>query len=59
MVVGWQISESLRSDLAIDALEMAVWNRNRNGLARTWRSEGSSALIGVLSICGHGAADDH
>jgi len=31
MVVGWQISESLRSDLAIDALEMAVWNRTRNG----------------------------
>ena len=31
MVVGWQISESLRSDLAIDALEMAVWNRTRRG----------------------------
>jgi putative transposase len=31
MVVGWQISESLRSDLAIDALEMAVWNRTRDG----------------------------
>ena len=29
MVVGWQISHSLRSDLAIDALEMAVWNRTR------------------------------
>ena len=29
MVVGWQISNSLRSDLAIDALEMAVWNRTR------------------------------
>jgi transposase InsO family protein len=25
MIVGWQISESLRSDLAIYALEMAVW----------------------------------
>ena len=31
MVVGWQISTSLRSDLAIDALEMAVWNRTRAG----------------------------
>ena len=31
MVVGWQISTSLRSDLAIDALEMAVWNRTRSG----------------------------
>ena len=31
MVVGWQISNSLRSDLAIDALEMAVFNRTRAG----------------------------
>lgn len=31
MVVGWQISNSLRSDLAIDALEMAMWNRTRAG----------------------------
>jgi len=31
MVVGWQLSNSLRSDLAIDALEMAVWNRSRAG----------------------------
>ena len=31
MVVGWQLSNSLRSDLAIDALEMAVWNRTRAG----------------------------
>ena len=30
MVVGWQLSQSLRSDLAIDALEMAVWNRTRD-----------------------------
>jgi transposase InsO family protein len=29
MVVGWQASRSLRSDLAIDALEMAVHNRRR------------------------------
>jgi peptide/nickel transport system substrate-binding protein len=27
MIVGWQASTSLRSDLALDALEMAVWNR--------------------------------
>jgi putative transposase len=31
MVVGWQASRSLRSDLAIDALEMAVHNRRRAG----------------------------
>jgi putative transposase len=27
MIVGWRVSNSLRSDLAIDALEMAVWAR--------------------------------
>ena len=31
MVVGWQASRSLRADLAIDALEMAVHNRRRAG----------------------------
>jgi putative transposase len=31
MVVGWQASKSLRSDLALDALEMAIWNRQRAG----------------------------
>ena len=30
MVVGWQASKSLRADLAIDALEMAVATRGRN-----------------------------
>jgi putative transposase len=31
MAVGWPISNSLRADLAIDALEMAIWNRTRAG----------------------------
>ncbi|HSH60277.1 MAG TPA: DDE-type integrase/transposase/recombinase [Acidimicrobiales bacterium] len=30
-VVGWHASRSLRSDLAIDALEMAIWNPQRAG----------------------------
>jgi putative transposase len=29
MIVGWQASRSLRADLAIDALEMAIYNRGR------------------------------
>ena len=29
MIVGWQASRSLRTDLAIDALEMAIYNRGR------------------------------
>jgi len=27
MIVGWRVSTSLRVDLALDALEMAIWNR--------------------------------
>jgi putative transposase len=30
MIVGWQASRSLRTDLAIDALEMAMFNRGRH-----------------------------
>ena len=30
-IVGWQASTSLRSDLAINALEQALWERNRAG----------------------------
>jgi putative transposase len=29
-IVGWQISTSLRSDLAIDAIEMAIYSRDGN-----------------------------
>jgi putative transposase len=27
MIVGWQVSDSLRAGLALDALEMAIWSR--------------------------------
>ena len=30
-IVGWQVSTSLRSDLAIDALEMAIWTAAEQG----------------------------
>jgi putative transposase len=30
-VVGWQLSRSLRTDLALDALEMGIWTRRRAG----------------------------
>ena len=32
-IVGWQVSTSLRSDLAIDALEMAVYSRRHDDLS--------------------------
>lgn len=30
-VVGWQLSTSLHTDLALDALEMGIWTRQRAG----------------------------
>jgi putative transposase len=30
-IVGWQLSTSLRTDLALDALEMGLWSRTRAG----------------------------
>ena len=32
-IVGWRVCASLRADLALDALEMAIWLRG----ARIWR----------------------
>jgi putative transposase len=33
-IVGWQVSRSLRADLALDALEMAIWGRRGEDLSR-------------------------
>jgi putative transposase len=32
MILGWQTSASLRTDLALDALEMAIWRREEENL---------------------------
>jgi putative transposase len=29
-IVGWRVATTLRTDLALDALEMAIWSRNQN-----------------------------
>ena len=29
-IVGWRVANTLRADLALDALEMAIWSRNSN-----------------------------
>ncbi len=50
MVVGWQASTSLRSDLAIDALEMAVWNRQRYGRGLAGLKHHSDMGVQYLSI---------
>ena len=31
LVIGWQVSTSLRTDLALDALDMGLWARQRAG----------------------------
>jgi putative transposase len=33
-IVGWRVSSSLRSDLALDALEQALYDRQLNGVER-------------------------
>jgi putative transposase len=50
MVVGWQASRSLRSDLAIDALEMAVHNRRRQGADLSQLTHHSDRGVQYLSV---------
>jgi putative transposase len=38
-IVGWQVSTSLHATLALDALEMGLWNRDRTGQPRGSDSE--------------------
>ena len=49
-IVGWQASRSLRSDLAIDALEMAVWNRQRDGADLSGLVHHSDRGVQYLSV---------
>ena len=49
-IVGWQASRSLRSDLAIDALEMAVWNRQRAGSDLSQLIHHSARGVQYLSV---------
>jgi len=50
MIVGWQASRSLRSDLAIDALEMAMFNRRRHGIDLASLVHHSDRGVQYLSI---------
>jgi putative transposase len=50
MVVGWQASKSLRSDLALDALEMAIWQRQRAGIDVSGLVHHSDRGVQYLSI---------
>jgi len=50
LIVGWQASRSLRSDLAIDALEMAMFNRRRRGINLASLVHHSDRGVQYLSI---------
>ena len=50
MVVGWQLSQALRSSLALDALEMAIWNRTRAGQVLDGLVHHSDRGVQYLSI---------
>jgi putative transposase len=49
-MVGWQASRSLRSDLAIDALEMAMHNRRRAGADLSHLVHHSDRGVQYLSV---------
>ena len=59
MIVGWQASRSLRSDLAIDALEMAIWNRQRQGHSLDRLTHHSDMGVQYLSITYSERLDDN
>ena len=33
MILGWRAATSMRTDLVLDTLEMAIWNRGRHGIS--------------------------
>ena len=35
MIVGWRVSSSLRADLTLDALEMAIWSRDSTSMMKS------------------------
>jgi putative transposase len=49
-IVGWRASTSLRADLALDALEHALWQRGRDGADLTGLVHHSDRGVQYLSI---------
>jgi transposase InsO family protein len=49
-IVGWQASRSLRTDLALDALEQAIWHRTREGVEMKGLVHHSDRGVQYLSI---------
>ena len=49
-VLGWQCSTSLRTDLALDALNMAIWTRQRDGADLTRLTHHSDRGVQYVAI---------
>ncbi|MGP5673854.1 IS3 family transposase, partial [Brachybacterium alimentarium] len=49
-VVGWQLSKSLRTDLALDALEMGIWARDHAGQSVTGLTHHSDKGVQYVAI---------
>lgn len=49
-IVGWQASRSLRTDLALNALEQAIWERNKTGVGLDGLIHHSDRGVQYLSI---------
>jgi len=49
-VVGWQLSKSLRTDLALDALEMGIWTRRHTGHDVTGLTHHSDKGVQYLAV---------
>ena len=54
-IVGWRVATTLRTDLALDALEMAIWSRRQNldgtgAPLRPWRATQVQGVVATLRL---------
>jgi transposase InsO family protein len=52
-IVGWRVSRSLHAELALDALEMAIWRRRRQDLTGLVHHSDRGALTGFKGSSQH------
>ena len=51
-IIGWQVADHLRSDLALDALEMAIWVRRDEDLGGLVHHSDRGVQYTVDPLCG-------
>jgi Integrase core domain. len=51
-ILGWQVADHLRSDLALDALEMAIWVRRDEDLGGLVHHSDRGVQYYVYPLCG-------